>query len=164
MAEFIQEISDRDYKKAIAIHYFGYKYTYINPILGIILLLWLFTTTILVPDEIGGNTFFLFLLACLLLLRPVFYIQNAFKSIKTYKLTSHEMKVQLTEDNKITTTSLGNSTTMNLKDLYAYKNSKGFLFLYASRNQYLILDKKQIPLTVTENLLNSLNKLNINKK
>lgn len=164
MTEFNQAISDRDYKKAIAKHYFGYKYTYVSPILGLLLFLALLVTTIFLPDVSPETPIFLFLLAAFLLLRPILYIQNVFKSIKTSKFSSGETNIKITDDNEIITSNNGNLTSLNLADLYSYYDTRPFLFLYASRNQYLILDKRQMNTTDVHNLLRNLNELNIKKK
>jgi len=164
MTEFNQAITDRDYKKAIAKHYFGYKYTYISPVLGLLVILGLLIVIIFLPDVFPETPIFLFLLAAFLLLRPIFYIQNVFKSIKTSKFSSGETNIKITDDNKIITSSNGNLTSLNLADLYSYYDTKPFLFLYASRNQYLILDKRQMNTADVDNMLKTLNDLNIKKK
>lgn len=164
MTEFNQAISDRDYKKAIAKHYFGYRYTYISPVLGLLLIVGLLIMTIFLPDVFPETPIFLFLLAVFLLLRPILYVQNVFKSIKTSKFSSGETNIKITDDNKIITSSNGNLTSLNLADLYSYYNTKHFLFLYASRNQYLVLDMRQMNTTDVDNMLRTLNYLRIKKK
>ena len=164
MTEFTQVISDGDYRKAIAKHYFGYKYTYISPILGLLLFLGLLITTIFLPDVFTETPIFLFLLAAFLLLRPILYIQNVFKSMKTSKFSSNETNIQITDDNKIITNTNGNTTSLNLADLYSYYDTNSFLFLYASRNQYLVLDKRQMNTKNVDNLIRTLDSLRIKKK
>ncbi|HLT41480.1 MAG TPA: YcxB family protein [Sphingobacteriaceae bacterium] len=163
MTKFNQVISDKDYKKAIAIHYFGYTYTYISPILGIMLLLGLLISTLGFSNVFPEKPIFLFLLSAFLILRPVFYIQNIYKSIKSNKLSSNETNIRITDDEKIITTSNGNLTSINLADLYSYYDSKFFLFLYVSRNQYLIIDKRQIRDNI-DGLIKTLDNLNIKKR
>jgi hypothetical protein len=144
MIEFNQIISDGDYKRAIAKHYFGYKYTYISPILGLLTLLGLITITFLYKGFFSETSIVLYLLAFFMLLRPILYINNVYTSIKTSKLSSNELNIKFTDDAKLITSSNGNQTSLNLADLYAYYNTKLFLFLYLSRNQYIILDKRQL--------------------
>lgn len=164
MTEFNQAISDSDYKKAIAKHYFSYKYTYISPILGIFILLVLLISFLFLPNVISSTGLFLFLLATFLVLRPVLYIQNVFKSVKTSKFSSYETNIKITDDDRIITNTGGNLSSLNLADLYCYYDTYPFLFLYVSRNQYLVLDKRQINLKDVEILVRTLDSLNIQKK
>jgi hypothetical protein len=144
MIVFTQMISDGDYKKAIAKHYFRYKYTYISPILGFLMLLVLVIIHFVYEDFFSETSVILFLLSLFMLLRPIFYIQNVFRSIKTSKISSNEANIKITDDDKLITDSNGNQTSLNLADLYAYYDTKIFLFLYLSRSQYVILDKRQL--------------------
>jgi len=164
MTEFTQVISDADYKKAIAKHYFSYKYTYASPVLGLLLILGLLVVMFVSPEGAPRAPVFLYLLGAFMLLRPLFYIQNVFKSIKTSKFSSKETSIKITEDNRIITDSGGNSTTLNLADLYAYYDTNIFLFLYTFRNQFLILDKRQMSAASVEGLLRSLEFLEVKKK
>lgn len=72
------------------------------------------------------------------------HANNVFNSIKTSRISSNEMNIKVTDDAKLITDSDGNQTLFNLSDLYAYYDTKIFLFLYLSRNQYIILDKRQM--------------------
>ncbi len=164
MIEFKQTISDIDYKKAIALHYFGYKYTLINPILGAILLLIIVTLVIINSEFFNGKTFFLLLVSSFLITRPLFYIQNVFKNSKSNKMFSKQTNIQITDDNKIITSIGENVSTVKLTNLYLYDNKKTFLFLYIAKNQYLILDKRQMSKTQIENLIKILNRLKIKKR
>ena len=163
MIEFNQVISDKDYLRAIAIHYFGYKYTYISPVLGIILIWGLLIMTLGFPHAFRETPVFPFLLGAFLILRPIFYIQNVFRSIKSNKLSSIETSIKITDDEIIITTNNGNMTVNKLADLYSYYDTKSFLFLYLSRNQYLIIDKRQMRTNVEE-LTNTLDRLHIKKR
>lgn len=164
MIEFTQVISDADYKKAIAKHYFGYKYTYISPVVGVILILGLVVLTLISPDESPKAPVFLFLLGLLMILRPVFYIQNIFKSIKSGKFSSNESTITITDDNRIIADTNGDVSSLNLADLYSYYNTKTFLFLYVFRNQFLILDKRQMSTEGMESLLAILESLEVKKR
>jgi len=164
MTEFTQVISDTDYKKAIAKHYFSYKYTYASPVFGLLLILSLLLVTFVAPDEAPSAPVFLYLLGVFMLLRPLFYIQNVFKSIKASKFSSNETSIKITEDNRIITDSGGSSTSLNLADLYAYYDTNSFLFLYVFRNQFIILDKRQMSAASIDGLLSSLESLQIKKK
>ena len=62
MIESTQDLSEKDYKKVIAMHYFGYKYTYFNPILGIILLSTLVVFGLINPEILRKEFVFLFLI------------------------------------------------------------------------------------------------------
>ena len=164
MTEFTQVISDADYKKAIAKHYFSYKYTYASPVLGLLLILGLLVVTFVSPEEAPKAPVFLYLLGAFMLLRPLFYVQNVFKSIKTSTFSSNETRIKILEDNRIITGSNGNLTSLNLADLYAYYDTDIFLFLYVFRNQFIILDKRQMSAASAEGLLRSLESLQIKKK
>jgi YcxB-like protein len=164
MIEFSQTISDQEYKKAIAIHYFGYKYTYINPILGVIILSVTVFKGINNAGPITHTTVFICLLSIFLLIRPLLYIQNVFKSIKSNKLSSNKVNIKITDDDKIQTEVDDNTSSISMKDLYSYFDSKNFLYLYMARNQYFILDKNNISSNQISDIVNTLNRLNIKER
>lgn len=164
MIEFSQRISDGDYKKAIAKHYFGYKYTYISPILGLFMLLGILTIQIVFDGFFSESTILVYLLALFMLLRPIIYINTVFNSIKTSRASSNEMNIKITDDSKLITDSDGNQTFSNLVDLYAYYDTKIFLFLYLSRNQYVILDKRQMKSSNAAFVIQLLDSLKITKR
>jgi uncharacterized membrane protein len=163
MIEFDQNIDDKKYKKAIAIHYFGYKYTYISPILGFLVLIIMLMNLILI-GEFQQNQIILAFLGAFFLIRPFLYVQNVFKSIKTKNFGTNETRIKFTDDEKIIVEIGENSSKVNLKDLYAYYNKGYFLFLYIARNQYLIIDKTKLTEEQLENIINILNRLGIKKR
>jgi len=128
------------------------------------LILGLLVVTFVSPEEAPKAPVFLYLLSAFMLLRPLLYVQNVFKSIKTSKFSSNETSIKITEDNRIITDSSGNSTSLNLADLYAYYDTDIFLFLYVFRNQFIILDKRQMSAASVEGLLRSLESLEVKKK
>jgi len=163
MTEFTQTISDNKYKKAIAIHYFGYKYTYIGPVLGCIMLLGLLILAIMLPKGYPEPPFYMYFLGAFLLLRPIYYIHNVHKNYKTGN-SSAETHFKITRDKRIEISNNGNLSSLNLKDLYAYSVSKTFIFLYVARNQYLFLEKRQMDETSIYEMLNNLNSLGIKNR
>jgi len=164
MIEITQKISDKDYKRAIAIHYFGYKYTYINPILGLFILFGLLIITLGFPEFRSDTTLILFMLAAFLVLRPILYIQNVFKSVKSNKLSSNEIDITIADNENFSIQINGNLTTMKFEDLYAYNNSRDFLFLYVSRNQYTFLDKRKMIEVDVNHLVRILDSYNIKNR
>ncbi len=165
MTMFNQLISERDYKLAIAIHYFAYKYTYITPVLGLLMILSFLIVTVVGPKDLFPDPpYILLLLGVFLVVRPLFYIFNVFNSIKSSKLSLVESTVNITADDTITTSTGGNINSFNLKDLYAYLNAKSFIFLYVARNQYLILDKRRMDQADIDNLFGALVRLNIKER
>jgi hypothetical protein len=162
MIEFTQTISDGDYKWAIAEHYFGYKYTYVVPVLGVLLILGLLTGAVFFEGLFPETPILLYVGAIIMVIRPVFYIYNVFNSIKTDKFSSSEVSVKVTDDNKIITSTNGNMSSFSLIDLYAYYDTRKFLFLNLSRNQYLILDKRQF--TGSNNLIRVLILLKVKER
>jgi hypothetical protein len=164
MIEFTQMISDRDYKKAIAKHYFGYKYTYISPILGLLILLCLLTLHFVYKGFFHETSIFLYLLAFFMLFRPILYIKNVFNSFKTSKFFSNEVYIKITDDAKLMTNGNGIETSINLADLYAYYNTKIFLFLYLSRNHYIIIDKRQLNNSDVNHVVHALDSFKIKKR
>ncbi len=160
-----QKLSTKDLKKAIRIHYFGYKYTYINPILGVGIVL--ISTYYLVMRSwlLDKNVIILFLLGIFLILRPVIYVQNILKCLKSSKVSPrNKATIQITDDNKIIASVEDNSTTIDLKDLYSYCDKNDFLFLYLAKNQYFLLDKKQMSADHVHHLTKILATLNIKKR
>ena len=164
MIDFNQNILEKDYKKAIAIHYFGYKYTLINPILGVVMILGLLFGTLTGLLSIDNKTLLIFLLGVFLILRPFFYVQNVFKSIKSNKMSSIAVNIKITDDNKMITQNHNNISSINLADLYLYCDTKSFLYLYIARNQYIILDKGQIMKEQVNSILDNLKRLGIKKR
>ena len=163
MIEFKQSISDSDYRKAIAIHYFGYGYTYINPILGLILLLVVIPLIIASPTSLDYGSIILLVLGLFLMVRPMLYINNVFRSIKSNKMSPTETSIQITED-RIVITTQDNIESVHLRNLYAYCNKQTFLFLYFARNQYLVLDKRKMSQAQLEKAVERLEKLNIKRR
>ncbi len=164
MIEINQTISDKDYKKVIALHYFGYKYTFINPILGILIILITIIFGIRNPEIFDEKIVFLILISLFLIIRPFLYIRNIFKSSKSNKTLMKKTNIKITDDDKIVTTVGENVSTISFKDLYSYFDKKTFLLLYLARNQYLIIDKKIMSNSQVESLINTLNRLKIRKR
>jgi len=164
MIEYTQVISDKDYRKAIAIHYFGYKFTYILPVMGFLIIFGLLIYLILMPEGYPSPPILLYLLGAYMIFRPLYYIQNVFKSFKTSNLFSNETDITITNDKKIIISNGGNLSSINLSDLYTYANTKNFIFLYVARNQYVIFDKRQMDDSSIAELLFMLTSLNIKKR
>ena len=160
--KFTQTISDKNLKKAIYLHYFGSKYTYVAPVLGILLFLATSVLFVLSPcpeiPKLGGRFILLLLISSCLALRPWYYVQNVFKSISSDTTT-----IEISDDYKLTTGEKESSfsVTVNISDLHSYAERKNFLFLYASRAQFLILDKKQMTEEQEKTLLGLLTEFQI---
>ena len=85
-------------------------------------------------------------------------MQNVFKSISSDTTT-----IEISDDYKLTTGEKKSSfsVTVDISDLHSYAERKNFLFLYASRAQFLILDKKQMTEEQEKTLLGLLTEFQI---
>ena len=164
MIEISQNLSDKDYKKAIALHYFGYKYTWISPILGVLMSITFMISALLNPGTIDNKLIFAILFSVYLIIRPFLYIQNVFKSQKSNKTLLKETEIKITEDNKMITMIGENSSSINLLDLYSYMDKKNFLILYLAKNQYQIIDKRLLKNSESEILTAKLKELGIKNR
>lgn len=164
MIEISQNLSDKDFKKAIALHYFGYKYTLINPILGILILSVFAIYGIFNPEIFNEKSIFLILIGLYLVIKPFLYIQNVFKSQKSNTLLSKKTEIRITEENKIIVSAGENVSSFNLSDLYSYFDKKKFLLLYIAKNQYQIIDKTLLTNSEAEMLVRKLKELGIKKR
>ncbi|MCX2746166.1 YcxB family protein [Mangrovivirga sp. M17] len=159
-----QTLSDKESKKAIAKHYFGYKYTLINPIIGLITILGIISIWILNSEILNYKFLVVFGLGIYLLLRPVIYIQNVFKSMNSNNKLSDDLKILIDADDRIITNIGENKSIFSIKDLYAYYEVKDFLFLYVSKNMYLIIKRDSVENSEYPELINVLKRHNIKKR
>ncbi len=162
--EFKQNLSDKDFKKAIAIHYFGLKYTFINPVFGFIILVMFIALNFKFGFLFEPSFLVLVVIALFLMARPLLYIQSVFNNSKTNKTLHQETTFQFTEDDKIIASANENQSIFKLNDLYAYSNKKTLILLYISKVQYYIIDKKVIDNTKQDLIVGKLLELGIKKK
>lgn len=162
--EFKQNLSEKDFKKAIAIHYFGFKYTYINPAIGVVLLVIFIALNLKFGFLFEPSFLVLVAVALFLIARPWLYVQNVYKSSKTNKTLHKEAIFQFTDEDKIVAIVGENQSTFSLKDLYAFSNKKTLILLYISKTQYFIIDKKAIDEQKQEMITNKMKELGIKKK
>ena len=141
MIEFEQKISNKDYFKAITIHYFGYKSTIVTPALGLLLLIaFIFKQFETVYFTIVG-----ILWAVFLLVRPFFSI---FKTYSEYKKSNPELKnekIKFFGEDSLTIESGSKSSAIKVLELFGYREKSKFLFLYITQTDFLIIDKEQLP-------------------
>ncbi len=142
MIEIEQKVTKAEYIKAVTIHYFGYKYTLINPVLGLVILILLSMAGIIVPEMINPSFYILLALSVYLLLRPLIYIQSVYQAAKSSKSFFEPTQITITDEEKISASANGDETSVYLKNLYAYYNTKDFIYLYYSKAQYLLLNKR----------------------
>lgn len=160
-----QILNTEVYKKALYVHYFNFRYTFISPVLGISLLLVLFILWWVHKFDLDYRAIFVILFSFFLISRPTRYVYQLLSSHKTSPDFGKEIQIQFSdEEDKIATTSEHSSSTLSFKDLYAYCDKKRFLFLYASKNQFMILDKNQIRTEDVSMLLYWIRKRGIKKK
>ncbi len=135
--EFTQEISKQEYKKAIMRHYFAFGFTYINPIVGVtLILIFLF---MIFPTQAFEKKSFLYLLGgVFLLLRPWIYV-NQIASIHTKGI----MKFELNNLDEMTISQNATSTSFFINELHSYAYRDEFLFLYLTKYRFHVIDKKQ---------------------
>lgn len=151
MIEFEQNTSNKDYFKAIKIHYFAYKSTMINPILGILLLAVIIYKTIQ-EQAIGYLTIAFFLWSVFLIVRPFFSIYSTYSKNKKANPNSLPTKIKMVDDNKLIVETAGKSTEFNFLELFGYRDKGKFLFIYITQIDFLVIDKQQLP----ENKLSSI--------
>jgi len=160
-----QKLKTEDYKKALYTHFFSYGYTFISPVLGISLLLTLLTLWGIYGFDFDYRTVLVVLISLFLISRPMRYVYQVLSSYKTSPDFGKEMQIQFwDEEDKIVATSKHSSSTFIFKNLYAYCNKKRFFFLYASNNQFMILDKNQMKNEEVSTLLEWVNKRGIKKR
>ena len=149
--EFTQEISKQEYKKAILRHYFAFGFTYINPIVGVTLILvFLF---MIFPIQAFEKKSFLYLLGgVFLLLRPWIYV-NQIASMHKKGI----MKFELNNLEEMTISQNGSSTSFFIKELYAYADRGEFLFLYLTKYRFHVIDKQQADQAFLDKLKTMLN-------
>lgn len=143
MIEFNQHLSEREYKRAILLHYFGYKYTYITSVLGAFLFV-MMVLNIIFTQEIDQGKIIPILLSLFLMARPFLYVQNIIRSIRTQKNAFGFTTIKFTENGEIESRAGDNFSSIRLKDLIAYTSKKNFLFLYVARNQFILIDKTKL--------------------
>jgi len=135
--EFTQEMSRSDYKRAILKHYFAFGFTYINLVMGILLIAAFIYK--LFPLEAFENKSFLYLLGgVFLILRPWIYVSQI---ASVYR--QGEMKFEINEEDELTLSQNGKSSTINIKELYAFADRGQFVFLYMTKFRFHVIDKRQ---------------------
>jgi len=164
MFSFTQHLSDKDLRRALRIHYFGYKYTLITPALGALVALYFLVDLVIHPDQFNPSKLLLLIAGLFFILRPRLYITNIFRNIRSQKISESPATIRLTEDEKISS-QVGESNSVNaLQELFAYADKQDFLFLYVARNNFLILDKRLMPQGMLEKLISLLLHHRIRKK
>ena len=161
MIEFEQKITSVEYTKAVAIHYFGYKYTLINPVLGFTILILLGIVSVTTPEMINTTFFILLVLAVYLLLRPLIYIQGAYQATKSNEAFFELTQITITDDEKMIARANGDESSVYLKSMYAYSDTKDFIFLYYSRVQYFLLNKRYMKSNQIEEVVSKIERLGI---
>jgi hypothetical protein len=164
MYTFSQQLSDKDLRNALRIHYFGYIYTLITPVLGALISLYFIATMIIQPESFNPSKLLLLIAGLFFILRPRLYITNIFRAIRSQKNAEFPATINLTEDNKIESHVGESSSTISLEELFAYADKQNFLFLYVTRNNFLILDKREMPVGMHEKLISLLLIFRIKKK
>jgi len=164
MQKFTQKLSDQDLRKALRIHYFGYKYTLITPIMGAAVSLYLLYLIINSPWPPEPTMWLLLIAGAFFILRPRLYINRILSNIKSQKMFAGSMSIELTEDERIIATAGDSMSVMPLKDLYGFTNRQDFLHLYLAKNNFLILDKREMSETMLEKLISLLEKHAIRKR
>lgn len=145
MNSFTQQISDEDLRKALRIHYFGYKFTLITPVLGALISLYFLVNLITQPDAFNPSKLLLLIAGVFFILRPRLYITNIFRAIRSQKNADLPANIELTEHETLVSRVGESSSIIALKELFAYADKQDFLFLYVGRNNFLILDKRVMP-------------------
>jgi hypothetical protein len=164
MESFTQKLSDKDLRRTLRIHYFGYKYTLITPVIGGLVTLYLLFTLISDPQSYEHTTLLLMVAGVFFMIRPRLYISKIFANIKSQKISEGTMTVQLTEDEKVVSSVGESKSIFPLKDLYAHADKQDFLFLYVAKNNFLALDKREMPATMLHKLTGIMDKNNIKKR
>lgn len=165
MIAICQKLKSEDYKRAMFVHFFSYGYAFIGPISGIILLVITLILWGVCDFDFSYRIILVVLISLYLISRPVRYVYQVFSAYKTSPDFGKEMQIQFfDEEDRIVVTSNYSSSTLAFKDLYAYCNKKRFLFLYASKNQFMILDKNQMKSEEVSTLLEWIRKRGIKKR
>lgn len=160
---FTQKINEKDFKKALYLHYFSFKYTWINPILGVLMILIAVCLSI-VYKLFDTNILIVILLGLFLTIRPWWYVRQVLNSGRTDKTCSTEFEVEITDDDKIVTRQGEDYSSICLSNLYAWYDKSPFLFLYSARNQYLVLDKRQMTDDQVHDLTERLDQMHVRKR
>lgn len=163
MIKFSQKIDKKTYMRAIIKHYFAYGYTYIAPIIGIVLFslsLFLLIRT----GEMKESQMVFGLLSLILIARPYLYAYNIFKSVQSNNFNSDKTKIQFTDDDKLIVEFGENCSSMQLKDLYAYYIKTNLLYLYSTRNQYILIDLSKINEVELKHIIDTLKGFDIKKR
>jgi hypothetical protein len=163
MMQFNQHISEKDYKRAILLHYFGYKYTYITPVLGAFVFVTM-TLNLIFTHEIDQGKIIAILLSLFLMARPFLYVQNIIRSIRLQKNAFSFTTIKFTDNGEIEIRVDDNYSSIRLKDLIAYTSKKNFLFLYVARNQFILIDKTKLSDDEFARVVDILKDLGVNKR
>lgn len=164
MIEFDQKITEAEYKKAITIHYIGYKYTLINPVLAVLILVSLGVVYFTIPNMVNSMFFVLLALGVYLLARPFIYVYGIYQVIKSTKHAFNRMNIIITDDDRFITKANGDESSFSLKNLYAYSDKKNFIYLYPSKGQFFLLSKRFMEANEVKAVLNSVRRLDIKPK
>jgi hypothetical protein len=164
MDSFTQKLSDKDLRRTLRIHYFGYKYTLITPVIGALVSLYFIFTLIRDPESYEHTTLLLVIAGVFFLLRPRLYINKIFSNIKSQKISEGTMTIQLTDDEKVISSIGQTQSVIPLKDLYAQADKQDFLFLYVAKNNFLALDKREMPGAMLQKIKDILKRYNIRKR
>ncbi len=164
MQSFTQNLSDKDLKKTLRIHYFGYKYTLITPVMGGLVSLYLIYHIIANPGLPEPAIWLLLIAGAFFILRPRLYINRIFSNIKARKIAEETMSITLTDDEKISSVVGESQSLIPLKELHRYADKQDFFFLYVSKDNFLVLDKREMPTGFLNKLHDIMEKYNIRKR
>ncbi len=164
MHSFTQNLSDKDLRKTLRIHYYGYKYTLITPVLGALVTLFFLVRLALDPQSFEPVVLLVLVAGVFFMLRPRLYISRIFANIKSQKLTGQPLNVQLDDDEKIVSTAGDSQSVISLKELHRYAETSDFLFLYVTKNNFLALDKREMPSAMLQKVKSIIEKYRIRKR
>jgi len=164
MYTYTQHLSDKDLRRALRIHYFGYKYTLITPALGALVALYFLVDLVIHPDQFNPSKLLLLIAGLFFILRPRLYITNIFRNIRSQKISESPATIRLTEDEKISSQVGESNSVIALQELFAYADKQDFLFLYVARNNFLILDKRLMPQGMHSQILSIFAKFRIKRR
>jgi hypothetical protein len=80
------------------------------------------------------------------------------------QLLNGPCKIEMSDEEKIIVTVGDNSTTTRISALSHFRHKDPFLMLYATKDQYLIIDRRQMGIAQFDEFLGLLKRLGVKKK
>lgn len=162
MISFQQKMNRKIKAKSVLTHYLSKKSLFVAPLGGLVLIAF-YVVAVMYQVRFPFFSGFILLFGVLFILQPIINMLHTYFDVRT-KRGSEESILAIEFDEMNIKTKEGESeVNFQLNQLFKYRVSNNFIFLFSSKNQYFFIDKNQVTQTQIDYMLDILAKLDLKK-